>query len=193
MPFRPTLAPARYTAEVRKQETGDSRELRASQSCLQCRGFGEEFSRRGAEAQRRREEIGESFALLNRASHAGSLAEISRAEAPRRRGGREGMGEGFAPGRCSYRAGSVANGSRAEALRRRGGREGMGESFALLNRASHAGSLAEISRAEALRRRGEEKEWVSASRFSIVLPMPGFWRRVLPQRRGGAEEERRNG
>ena len=31
--------------------------------------------------------MGESFALLNRASHAGSLAEISRAEARRRRGG----------------------------------------------------------------------------------------------------------
>ena len=63
--------------------------------------------------------MGERFAPGRCSYRAGSVADGSRAEARRRRGGREGMGEGFAPGRCSYRAGSVANGSRAEALRTR--------------------------------------------------------------------------
>ena len=90
------------------------------------------------------------------------------------------------------------NPTRARARWPRKRREEMGESFALLNRSPYAGSLAMGSPAEALRRRGEKAESQEtghrrqqrALRFSIVPHMPGPWRWVLPQRRGGAEVER---
>ena len=73
--------------EVRGQETGDSRELRATQSFFPCRVHRGWFSRRHGDTEEEEIRMGESFAPSRGSSHAGSWAESSPAEALRRRGG----------------------------------------------------------------------------------------------------------
>ena len=149
--------------------------------------------------------MGEGFAPGRCSYRAGSVADGSRAEAPRRRGGEKewvsaSRSANARPGPDPSRMVLAQRRRGAEVKKQKSGarKQVTAESFAPSRCPSRAGSIAEGSRAEARRRRGEKAESQEtgnrrqqrASRFSIVPHMPGPWRWVLPQRRGGAEVER---